>query len=46
MELPEKVCSAFSLKLKEELPWWRNDEYFCIKLKRLELFDTIVMKAK
>jgi hypothetical protein len=46
MELPEQVSSAFSLKLKEELPVSRNDEYFGIKLKRLELFDTIVMTAK
>ena len=45
MKLPDEVQSAFSLKLNKEVPLWQNDEYSCIKLERLELFDTIVMEV-
>ncbi len=44
MELPEEVRSAFSLRLNEELPLWRDGEYSCIRLERLGLFDTVVME--
>ncbi len=44
MELPQEVQSAFSLRLNEELPLWRDGEYSCIRLERLGLFDTIVME--
>ena len=46
MRLPQDVKSAFSLKLGKELDVWWESEYFCIRLGRLEVFDTIVMKAK
>ena len=44
MKLPQEVKSAFSLKLDKEINPWQEGEYFCIKLERLEVFDTIVMK--
>jgi len=46
MKLPEEVRSAFSLKLGKELDLWQEGEFFCIRLERLEVFDTIVMKAE
>lgn len=45
MKLPEQVRSAFSLKLNKAVHLWQDGEYFCIKLERLELFDTIVMEV-
>ena len=46
MKLPEKAQSAFSLRLNKELELWQEDRHSCVRLDRLELFDTIVMKSK
>jgi hypothetical protein len=46
MKLPEEVRSAFSLRLGKKLDLWVEGGYSCIRLEWLELFDTIVTKAK
>ena len=44
VKLPERPQSASSLKLDKEIPLLQEGEYTCIRLERLELFDTILMK--
>jgi hypothetical protein len=46
VELPEKAQSAFSLRLSEELELWQEERRSCVRLDRLDLFDTIVMKSR
>jgi hypothetical protein len=46
MKLPKKAKTAFSLKLDKEVHLSEEDEYTCITLEKLKLFDTVVITPR
>jgi hypothetical protein len=43
-ELPQPVTAAYSLRQAHPVQLWHEQHYTCVRLDRLDLFDTIILR--